>query len=367
MLDVDVTRDCVGSTACPAQERWSQAACACEDGAPDAAPLEPDASPEQDASATPDSGPGVHCSQDAGPEPVILASGLDVPGDIALDAAYTYWVESGGETANGTVKRVSICGGPVATLASGQSTPAAIAVDTTNVYWVNEAYTPQATLMKVAKAGGSAQTVLAPLVGIDSIALGTGAVYLGGSLGAVTSVPLDGGSPTIVVPGNTEVTSLVVAATRVYWMDLGAGALAAAVKASPLTPSGAVTTLASGLSGATNLVADATYLYSIEVAAGFSHIVRVPLAGGPVQVIASDSPAALAVPIAIDAAHIFWARTSPSMGEVVEAPIGGGAPTVLASASGQTPVSIAVDGSNVYWSTDSSSVSSSGTIMKLAK
>jgi hypothetical protein len=37
------------------------------------------------------------------------------------------------------------------------------------------------------------------------------------------------------------------------------------------------------------------------------------------------------------------------------------------SASGQAPVSIAVDGSNVYWSTNSSSVGGSGTIMKLAK
>jgi hypothetical protein len=329
-------------------------------GLPDAAPAERDAAPRGRDGA-------VVCPGPSGQGPVVLASGLDSPGPIAVDAAYVYWLEEGFEgphgLVNGSVKRVSICGGAVDTLASGQSAPDSIAVDAAYVYWLNAAETEQSTVMRVAKAGGAPEILTAALGGADCLALGSAALYAGGTgIGAVASVPFCGGTPTPLVPGDILVSSIIVDSTRAYWLSLENGEAAGALLATPITANGGgpVTTLATGLNGPTSLAVDARDLYWLEAGdEGGDNVVRMPLAGGPTTVVASNAQA-----FAVDGAQLFWIRWSGVIGDVLQTPIdGGGASAVLASGQ-RYANAIAVDGSSVYWS---NSPGDMGAIMKVAK
>lgn len=306
------------------------------------------------------------CPEDSGTLPVVLASGLDVPDEIAVDDASVYWVENG----SGSVKRVSICGGAVTTLATGQSAPSSIAVDATSVYWINYPGTEQSgTIMRVAKGGGAAPEILAAaLGGLDCMAVGSAAVYGGGTgIGEVTRIPLEGGAPTVVVPGNVLVSGLAVDTTRVYWISEKAGALAEVLLSAPLTSGtgGALTTLASGLNNAQSLVVGAASLYWLEDDTAYvPNVVRMPAGGGTPEVVALNAAA-----FAIDGADVFWIRsTSPpsAMDDILEGSIDGGALTVLAS--GQSfPNAIAVNSSGVYWSETGPIAGEAGAIMKLAR
>ena len=304
------------------------------------------------------------CPEDSGTLPVVLASGLDEPDEIVVDDASVYWVENG----SGSVKRVSICGGTVTTLATGQSAPSSIAVDATSVYWINDPDTEHGAIVRVAKGGGAAPEILAAALGwVTYIAVGSAAVYGETGIGTVTRIPLDGGAPTVVVPGNVLVSGLAVDTTRVYWISEWGGALAGVLLSAPLTSStgGAPTTLASGLNNAQSLVVGAASLYWIEYDTAYvPNVVSVPAGGGTPGVVASNAAA-----FAIDGADVFWIRsTSPAsaMDDILEGSIDGGPPTVLAS--GQSfPNAIAVNSSGVYWSETGPTAGEAGAIMKLAR
>jgi hypothetical protein len=342
-------------------------------GLPDAAPAGQDsalsgsdaAPPGRDAAPDAVDAGRAGCPEDSGTLPVVLASGLDVPDGIAVDDASVYWVENG----SGSVKRVSICGGAVTTLATGQSAPSSIAVDSTSVYWINYPDSEQGgTIVRVAKGGGAAPEVLAAaLGGVDCIAVGSAAVYGATGIGTVTRIPLEGGAPTVVVPGDVLVSGLAVDTTRVYWISERGGALAGVLLSAPLTSGtgGALTTLASGLNNAQSLVLGAASLYWIEEDTAYvPNLVSVPAGGGTPGVVASN-----AVAFAIDGADVFWIRSSstpPAMDDILEGSIDEGAPTVLASGQ-PAPNAIAVNSSGVYWSETGPTAGDAGAIMKLAR
>jgi hypothetical protein len=76
----------------------------------------------------------------AGGAPVVLASGITRPNDLAADATHVYWTATGVYTAmggNGTVKRVPALGGPTELLVAGGRNPEAIALDGAAVYWTD--------------------------------------------------------------------------------------------------------------------------------------------------------------------------------------------------------------------------------------
>jgi hypothetical protein len=244
---------------------------------------------------------------------VALASGQNNPGAIVSDGANVYWVNQGSppEYADGAVMKVSVMGGRTTTLASGQSLPSAIAVDATSVYWV---------------AGGPAD-------------------------GAVRKVALGGGTITILASGQAQPTGIAVDATSVYWTnqyDAVYGGDATCKNASGKN---------ADLGG---------------IALGGT-VMKVPLAGGPATMLANEqcSPAG----IAVNAAGVYWTNTddcgsfitavmpvcpndppgtvgNPDLenpgNTVMSVPLGGGAPTTLAS-NQNGPWPIAVNASNVYW------------------
>lgn len=76
-------------------------------------------------------------------------------------------------------------------------------------------------------------------------------------------------------------------------------------------------------------------------------LVRVSRSGGAAVTLAPAFP----VSIATDGTDLFWATQSPSA--IMKVPVGGGTSVTVASVN--TPECIAVDDSSVYW-TDGSSV-----------
>jgi hypothetical protein len=79
-----------------------------------------------------------------GPQPILLAGGLNAPMAIATDGVDVYWTETGeafvnGQSINGAglVRRCAVggCNGAPVTIASGLTAPVGIAVDDNNVYW----------------------------------------------------------------------------------------------------------------------------------------------------------------------------------------------------------------------------------------
>lgn len=73
----------------------------------------------------------------AGGAPTPLATGLDEPRSIALDATHVYWTAEGGKGApeTGALMKVPPAGGTPDTLVSGLTRPFGLAVDSTSVYW----------------------------------------------------------------------------------------------------------------------------------------------------------------------------------------------------------------------------------------
>lgn len=114
--------------------------------------------------------------------------------------------------------------------------------------------------------------------------------------------------------------------------------------------------------GSTHLAVDATHIYFSDSRAGT--ISRIPISGGPVEVLASaqNNPGA----VVVDATNVYWSNQAAGSGAVMKVPLAGGTPTTLAL-DGDIPGDVTIDAANVYWSTPYSADGSlSGSIEKVA-
>jgi len=146
-----------------------------------------------------------------------------------------------------------------------------------------------------------------------------------GQRGAVVKVPLNGGTPITLAALGGYPMGLAVDATNVY------------------------------LTTTTGCVFSSTGHLGYE-------LMSIPVDGGtPTRLISELSSDASAHGVAIDNANIYWSyvelpagiyhlsRTEPMLGgKILKLPLGGGTPTVLASGFSQ-PLSVVVDGTNVYF------------------
>jgi hypothetical protein len=134
--------------------------------------------------------------------------------------------------------------------------------------------------------------------------------------------------------------SIVVGPTVVYWTNAGRGSYGSVVSAPAL--GGTSQTLIAGRTAPASIVLDSASVYWVESSTA---LLRLSL-GGALTTLATGSIQG----IAIDGSYIYWPNGAPiTGGMVLRMPKGGGAQTTLISGQ-PSPFSLAVDATNVYWS-----------------
>jgi hypothetical protein len=105
----------------------------------------------------------------SGGTPSPLASGLQRPSAIAIDATDAYVASKGG-----ILKIPLATGGTPTTLAPAGGTPEGIAIDDSDVYWANPV---EGTVMRVSKKGGAAVTVASAQKSPTALAVDAKAIW----------------------------------------------------------------------------------------------------------------------------------------------------------------------------------------------
>jgi hypothetical protein len=204
-------------------------------------------------------------------------------------------------------------------------------------------------------------------------------VYFADNMVGILKVPLNGGTPTTLVPGAIP-AQFVVDSTFLYWAD--PNAFPPTVSKMPLT-GGTIVALATNPSLPVSVAVDANNVYFADellgvFQIGLSNFVQTPLFqsnGQRIIQVAADSTSVYfsnfdaesisKVPIGggattplvsggntqgtfvLDAKNIYM--TTFTNQSVVQMPKAGGSPITLASMTVGLPCGIAVDAANVYW------------------
>jgi hypothetical protein len=324
---------------------FAVAACGADD------PSSPDAATGDDASGG--DAPAVDAPIDAttptcptGSAVETLATGGE-PRWMAIDDSHVYWVSlPGGSGSDGTIMRVAKTGGTPETLASGETDPVEIAVDGTYVYW---ARSTGGTIVRVPRGGGTIATV-ATTPNVRGFAVDTTHAYWtynNGGIGGVSRQPLAGGNVEPLVTGVLGIgRTPALDATDVYY-----SALTAVAKVPKVGGTGADVPGTSG--GITErIVVDAASIYWVsDSSMGSVH--QIPKAGGTKLTLATnEDPQGLAV-----ATHLYWTSEAE---RIVRAPVAGGTKESVAEME-YNPREIATDDCYVYWIDQASLVGSSFT------
>lgn len=260
------------------------------------------------------------------PSTLVTSSGTEL-GGFALGDDAIYYADVGpeeGTASHGVIAKLPNAGGAAVTLASEQSYPGAVALDEGFVY-----FTADGEVRKVARDGSggvvtiaSAQTFAPELASARSVlAVGGGWVYWATTESTqfgVRRAALDGSTIESFVTTPSPARAIAPSGATVYvacgsvpGVDvLGASGSILAVPAS----GGAAAVLAKDQADPSALVIDDAYAYwtnwgtvvASGVYAGESAILRLPLAGGaPESVATADAARALA----LDAADVYWSQS----------------------------------------------------------
>ena len=240
------------------------------------------------------------------------------------------------------VRQLRIGNAPIA-LASGESRPVGVAVGPTYAYWSNVPVGGGGDLRRIPLFGGPIDVLLTTPAntGIGAFAIDARQFYLPQAFSASTiyTLPLSGGTPSILVNGQASPTGVAVNASSIFWTDTPGGP--GTIWSAPISGSPAVQ-LADGQSQPGGIAVNSTSLFWTNSNSG--QVMTMPLAGGTPTAIASGQ--AIPFGIAVDACSVYWGNQGD--GTVMRMPLLGGTPEQIAS--GQSRVAdVAVDSTSVYW------------------
>jgi sugar lactone lactonase YvrE len=286
-----------------------------------------------------------------------------MPSHIAVDgsAVYVTEVDINDENEAADVVRIPLDGGPRTILAAAQRAGQSIVITPAAVFYVTGGDVDRKipdSVVRVPTSGGKPVKVGKTFLFADAgLATDGDSLYFGelrDKANRVMRLPIAGGKATeLASTVNDAVRLFAVDGLHVYWL--------ASSKILKVAKSGGT---ASELAQGTNvwgMASNGAHLYWTDKGDGKANgtVRRVPVAGGPVETLASG----LTLPwgIAVDSTHAYWVTNADKTGSVMRVPTRGGPPETLA-AQQDAPVHIALDAGSVYWTN-----AGSGTVLRMPK
>jgi hypothetical protein len=281
------------------------------------------------------------------------------PDEVAVDSTNLYFTS----TSSQELRKAPLAGGIAIVLKADLARNSPLALDARSVY-VSTLH----GLTRVAKHDGTA--LLLTSVQPGSISLGAGTIYFSWAGNRILSMSSGGGGVKSVAVG-ASIQSLVAGQRGLYWTDAGilggelpgAGWLSSLSFAKPGQP----TTLVSGETRPSAVVADQSAIYWIDAAAAYpgtaqGALKRLSLSGGPGVQLATVSTAVAR--LAADDTNVYWTDSGrQGLGYVYTIPKSGKTGPILLWSGPGAPTGIAADCHNVYWTNRLPE----GSIMRLPK
>jgi hypothetical protein len=270
----------------------------------------------------------------------VLLSSQAYASKIAVNEAHIYWTRGG----DGVVMRASTEGGASEIVAEGQSSPTDIALGADAVFWGNAG---DGTISRAPLAGGAPEVIASGQGQPWSLAV-TASTLVWSDLetGEVRSIPTTGG-PVHLLASTPGTWSVAADAENAFWIRLG---YSDAWRA-PLLGADPPLMVASGVTspGELALSDDSIFIASI------GGLMLVPKTGGEPKPLTTDG----AYGLAVDGVHAYFGVYD---GRLLRVPLAGGPVQVLAK-SPSMPTDIAINSTSVFWT----AAAEKGLILKVAK
>jgi hypothetical protein len=246
-----------------------------------------------------------------------------------------------------------------------------VAMDSANIYWADAPTSGYGSIMSMPLGGGTPTVIASEQDGPVTLAVRGGYVYWGTLTGeAVMSAPVTGGEPTVLAEFESSPIAIAVDDQSVYFATLGTSGEVAGVVASVPIGGGDVVTIASDQDSPRGIAVDSSNVYW-TTADGF--VMKASIAGGPAtQIVTTES---LAGALTVDEKNLYWLTPSGVWTAPLSGLPDGGGPTLIATAQGfnsnedaigvEGGAWLAVDATYVYW-TDGDSATGTVAAVPLA-